>query len=136
MDIDAARAFIAEHHRAVIATYRSEGGLQMSPVAVTADGDGYAVVSSRETAMKVANLRRDPRVSLCCFTNDWYGKWIRIDGRAEVISLPDALEPLVDYYRRAAGEHPDWDEYRQAMVDERRVLVRITIDEVGPTSSG
>ena len=136
MDIERARAFIAEHHRGVMATFRSDGGLQMAPIAVTADADGLAIVSSRETAMKVANLRRDPRVSVCCFTEDWYGEWIRIDGRAEVVSLPDALEGLVDYYRRAAGEHPDWDEYRQAMRDQRRVLIRITIEDVGPTRSG
>ncbi len=136
MDADAAREFIAANHRAVMATYRSDGRLQMSPVGVGVDDGGRVVVSSRETAVKVANLRRDPRTSICVVSDEWYGRWIRVDGRAELVSLPEAMELLVDYYRGIRGEHPDWDEYRQAMLDERRVLVRIAIEGVGPTRSG
>ena len=130
MDIEKARDFIRNHHQAVMATFRSDGRPQLSPLTVSVDGEGRAVISSRERAYKVRNLRRDPRVSVCVTGEGW--DWIQIDGTADVLSLPDALEPLVDYYRSVSGEHPDWDEYRQAMVDQQRVLIRITIERAGP----
>ena len=136
MDADAARDFIRANHRAVLATYRADGSPQMSPVAAAVDPDGLVVVSTRETAVKAKNLRRDPRASLCVLTDNWYGPWVLIDGRASVVSLPEAMDGLVDYYRRVAGEHPDWDDYRGAMERERRVLLRITIDRAGPNQSG
>jgi PPOX class probable F420-dependent enzyme len=136
MDIDKARAFMKTHHRAIMATYRQNGRPQMSPVGVGVDAAGRVIMSSRETAYKVRNLRRDPRVSVCVFTDEFYGKWIQIDGQAEIISMPDALEDLVDYYKRVVGEHPDWDEYRAAMATEQRVLVRITIERAGPDKMG
>jgi PPOX class probable F420-dependent enzyme len=136
MDLDKAREFIRSNHRAVMATFRADGRPQMAPVLVGIDEAGRAVVSTRETAMKTHNLRRDPRVSLCVLPDQFYGEWVYVDGRAEVVSLPDAMEPLVDYYRRAAGEHPDWDDYRAAMERERRVIVRIEIEHAGPDRSG
>jgi PPOX class probable F420-dependent enzyme len=136
VDLEKAREFIRNHHRAVLATFRADGRLQMSPVAVAVDDAGRAVVSSRETAMKVKNLRRDPRMSLCVLSDEWYGEWVYVDGRAEIVSLPDAMEPLIDYYRRVAGEHPDWDDYRAAMERERRVVVRIELEHAGPDRSG
>lgn len=136
MDIEEARDFLRENHRAVLATLRSDGGLQMSPILTTVDDEGRAIVSTREAAMKTRNLRRDPRAYLCVFTSDFYGPWVRIDGTAEIVSLPDAMELLVDYYRRLRGEHDDWDEYREAMREEERVLVRIEIEEVGPRTGG
>ena len=136
MDLDAARSFLGDHHHAVLHTYRRDGSPQLSPVAVTVDHDGFAVVSTRETAIKVANLERDPRTSLCVFPDEFFGRWIRVDGTAEIVRLPEALEPLVDYYRRIAGEHEDWDDYRQAMHDERRVLLRITLTGAGPDVAG
>jgi len=136
MDLAQARAFLAHHHRAVLATQRRGGRPQLSPVTVGIDADGHAIVSSRETAYKTRNIRRDPRVSLCVFTEAFLGPWIQIDGTATVLSLPEAMEPLVDYYRRLAGEHPDWTEYRQAMEREKRVLIRITMEHVGPDRRG
>lgn len=136
MDLDEARAFVAEHHRAVMHTYRTDGSPQLSPVLVVLDGEGRPVVSTRETASKAQNLARDERVSLCVFTDGFFGPWVRIDGRAEIIHLPDAMELLVDYYRRAMGEHDDWDEYRAAMREQQRVLVRVAIETVGPDESG
>jgi PPOX class probable F420-dependent enzyme len=94
------------------------------------------VVSSRETAMKTANLRRDPQASLCVFSDGFYGEWIQVDGTVEVVSLPEAMDPLVDYYRRIAGEHDDWDDYRAAMERERRVVLRLRIERAGPDRSG
>lgn len=136
MELDQARQFLESHHRAVIATFRADGRPQMSPVAAAVDSKGRAIVSSRETAYKVRHLRRDPRVALCVVNDQWWGEWIQVEGVATVVSLPDAMEPLVDYYRRVAGEHPDWDDYRQAMARERRVLIRIDLERGGPDRSG
>lgn len=137
MEISEAHEFLRDHHRAVIATFRREGGLQMCPVLTTVDGEGRAIVSTRETAILTKNLRRDPRAHLCVFTDAFFGDdWVRVDGTAEVVSLPDAMEPLVDYYRRVAGEHDDWDDYRDAMRREQRVLLRISIEEAGPDVAG
>jgi PPOX class probable F420-dependent enzyme len=136
MTPDEAREFVDRNHRAVMVTRRSAGGLQTSPVTVGIDAEGKVVVSSRETAYKVRNLRRDPTATLCVFTDDFFGPWVQIEGAAEIVPLPEAMEGLVDYYRRISGEHPDWDDYRRAMVDQQRVLIRVAIDHVGPTHAG
>jgi PPOX class probable F420-dependent enzyme len=128
--------FVSKNHRAVLVTRKADEGLQTSPITVGVDGDGYAVISSRETAFKVRNLRRDPRATLCVFSDNFFGEWIQIDGAADLISMPDAMERLVDYYRRISGEHPDWDEYRSAMNEQKRLIIRISIDKVGPTRQG
>jgi PPOX class probable F420-dependent enzyme len=136
MDLDAARRFIADNHHAVLATYRADGRPQLTPVDAVVDDEGRVVVSSRETAYKVQHLRRDPRISLCMLNDRFYGDWIQVDGTATIVSLPDAMEPLVDYYRRAAGEHPDWDDYRAAMVRDQRVVIRIELERAGPDRQG
>jgi PPOX class probable F420-dependent enzyme len=136
MDLDEARQFLRLNHRAVLATARTDGRPQLSPVAVTVDGDGHAVISTRETALKTRNVARHPEVSLCVLNDGFYGAWVQVDGVADVVHLPDAMEPLVEYYRSVAGEHPNWDEYRAAMQQERRVLLRITITRAGPDRSG
>ncbi|MDQ6726713.1 MAG: PPOX class F420-dependent oxidoreductase [Actinomycetota bacterium] len=135
MDIEGARAFLREHHRAVLSTFRPDGRPQMSPVSIAVDNDGRPVVSTRETAYKVRHLRRDPRVSICAFSEDFWN-WIQIDGTATVVALPDAMEPLIDYYRSVQGEHPDWDDYRRAMQEQRRVIVRVEIERAGPNTHG
>ena len=135
METAAALDFVREHHNAVLLTYRRDGSSQLSPI--TCDvADGKVVISTRETALKVKNLRRDPRVSLCVLADQFYGSWIQVDGTAEIVSLPDALDLLVDYYRGLRGEHPDWDEYRAAMVTDQRCIVRITVERAGPDQSG
>jgi len=135
MDLDRAREFLRDHHRAVLSTYRADGRPQLSPVLIGADDAGRAVISTWETTAKARNLRRDPRASVLVLSDQFFGNWIRIDGTAEVVSLPDAMEALVDYYRAVAGEHPDWADYRAAMEREQRVLIRITITEAGPDLS-
>jgi len=136
VDIEKARDFLREQHRAVMATYNRDGSVQMSPVTCAVDGDGRVMVSTRETAVKTRNLRDDPRTSLCVITQQFFGQWLLVEGRAEVVSLPDAMELLVDYYRRASGEHPDWDDYRTAMQRDRRVMVLIDITRAGPDFHG
>ncbi len=128
-----ARAFLHENHQAVLATFRRDGRPQLSPVAAGVDDEGRVEISTRETTIKVTNLRRDPRISLCLLSPGWYGPWGQVEGTAEIVERPEALEPLIDYYRRISGEHPDWDEYRRAMVDEQRVLVRFEIERAGPS---
>jgi len=136
MEIKEAQAFLKTNHRAVLMTYRRDGRPQMSPILIALDDEGYAVLSTRETAYKTHNMRREPKVSVCVFVDEFFGRWLQIDGRAEVISLPEAMEPLVDYYRAVSGEHPDWADYRAAMDREKRVLVRIKIERAGPDRQG
>ena len=133
---DEARTFLRANHSAVLATFRRDGRPQLSPVAAGIDDEGRVEISTRETAMKVKNLRRDPRISLCVLNQGFYGDWAQVEGTAEIVERPEALDRLVDYYRRISGEHPDWDEYRQAMSDQQRVLVRFEIDRAGPNVAG
>jgi PPOX class probable F420-dependent enzyme len=136
--VDTGRAadFLRAHHRAVLATSRSDGMPQLSPVTCTVDDQGRVLISTRETAVKTKNLRRRPQASLCVFTDTFFGEWVQVEGNAEVISLPDAMDLLVEYYRRVSGEHPDWEDYRAAMIRDRRVIVRITMTRAGPDVSG
>ena len=136
MSPEQAQQFLRDHHRAVLATIRSDGLPQMSPVSCAVDDDGRVLISTREPAIKTRNLRRNPFASVCAFTDGFFGPWVQAEGTAEIITLPAAMELLVDYYRLIAGEHPDWDDYRAAMVRDQRVIIRITISRAGPTVSG
>ena len=136
VDLDEARAVIAKQHNAVLATLRRDGSPQMSPVLATVDSEGRVVVSSRERAFKVRNLRRDPRVWLCVLPDEFYGRWIQVSGTARIVDLPEAMDGLVDYYRRISGEHSDWSDYREAMQREARVLLQIDLASAGPDREG
>lgn len=136
MDISSATSFISGHPRAVLATTRSDGRPQLSPVVVAVDDEGRLLVSTREPAMKARNLARDPNASLCVMNDGFFGEWVQAEGTAELIHLPDAMPLLEEYYRRLSGEHPDWAEYRAAMQRDRRLIVRITIERAGPNVSG
>jgi PPOX class probable F420-dependent enzyme len=129
-------AFVRDRHHVVLLTRRRDGGPQVSPVAAGLDPEGRLVVATYPARAKVANLRRDPRASALVLSDDWDGPWVQLDGTAEVIDLPDAVEPLVAYFRSIAGEHPDWDEYRRAMVDQGKCLIRLTIERWGPIATG
>jgi PPOX class probable F420-dependent enzyme len=135
MDLDSAREFVRTHHRAVLAT-RSSSGIQQSPVLVGVDDEGRLTVSSRETAFKTKNLRRDPWAQLCVLNDGFFGDWIYVEGEVEVVSLPEAMESLVAYYRGISGEAEDWDEYRASMVREQRVIIRLTPTRAGPDRQG
>jgi PPOX class probable F420-dependent enzyme len=136
MDLDKAHAFIKENPRAVLATQRRDGRPQMSPVVAAIDDQGRLLISTRETAYKTKNVRRNPDVSLCFVNPNFFGEWVQIDGTVEIVSLPEAMDILVDYYRRLSGEHEDWDDYRAAMTRDKRLILRVTIERAGPDRSG
>jgi PPOX class probable F420-dependent enzyme len=137
IDVEKAREFLKNNHWGVLATRRKNGQPQMSPVTVGLSGEGDAIISSRETAYKVNNLRRDPHAALCAFTDNFHGGgWVQVNGTAEIISLPDALETLVYLQRQVYGEHKSWPEFHQRMLREKRVIIGITIERVGPKVRG
>ncbi|MBM4706333.1 TIGR03618 family F420-dependent PPOX class oxidoreductase [Rhodococcus hoagii] len=128
--------FVRPRHRAVLITHKRSGGLQISPVTSGVDEEGRIVISTYPQRAKATNVRRDPSVSVCVLSDDFNGAYVQIDGTAEVLDMPDALEPLVEYFRCISGEHPDWDEYREAMRKQNKSLIRITVDEWGPIATG
>ncbi|MER6507468.1 PPOX class F420-dependent oxidoreductase [Nonomuraea sp. NPDC001636] len=128
--------FLRPRHHGLLATTRADGRPQLSPVSCGVDDEGRIVVSTYPGRAKAANARRDERVSMCVLSDDWDGPYVQMDGRGEVLDMPEALDALVDYYRCIAGEHPDWEEYRQAMRRQNKSLIRITIDRWGPIATG
>ncbi len=133
---DGLAAFVGPRHHMVLVTARSDGSPQTSPVTGGLDDAGRIVISSYPERAKSRNARRRPAVSVLVLSDDFGGPWIQVDGTAEVLDVPDAVDALVDYYRTIAGEHPDWDEYRQAMLDQRKCLVRVTPRRWGPVATG
>ena len=127
--------FVTPRHRAIVMTTRRDGSPQASPVTAGVDAEGRIVVSTYPDRAKARNARRNPAGSVLVLSDDW-DPWVQVWGRFEVLDMPAALEPLVDYYRCIAGEHPDWDEYRQAMVTQDKSLLRLTIDSWGPIATG
>lgn len=136
MDAAEVREFVRGNHRAVLATMRADGRPQLTPVLVGVGQDGRLRISTSETARKTRNVRRDPRVSICVMNDGFYGEWAVAEGTAEVVGLPDAMDLLVEYYRDISGEHPDWDEYREAMRRERRVMILVDVERAGPAQGG
>jgi len=136
MEIDEAIEYARRNHHAVLATLKQDGSPQLSPVTVGVDGDGHVIISTRQTAYKVRHVRRNPRVWLCVFPDGFYGRWVQLEGTADIVELPEAMDGLIGYYRDISGEHPDWDDYRAAMERDQRLLLRIEVTKAGPTVSG
>ena len=136
VDLDGLLDFVRPRHRVVLVTRRADGEPQLSPVSAGVDADGRIVISTYPERAKIANLRRSASASALVLSDEWNGPWVQIDATAEVIDLPDALEPLVDYYRSISGEHPDWDEYREAMQRQGKCLIRLTPSRWGPIATG
>jgi PPOX class probable F420-dependent enzyme len=136
VDLDALLDFVRPRHHMLLTTFRRAGGVQSSPVTAGVDEQGRIVIASYPERAKVTNARRNPHVSVLVLSDDFGGAWVQVDGTCEVIDLPDAVEPLVDYFRSIAGEHSDWDEYRQAMRDQGKCLLRITPTRWGPIATG
>ncbi len=128
--------FVRPRHRLLLATVRRDGRPQISPVTGGVDDQGRIVVSTYPSRAKARNAERDPRVSLLVLSDDWDGPWVQVDGEAEVLHMPEAVDGLVDYYRCIAGEHPDWDEYREAMRIQGKSLIRIAPTRWGPVATG
>ncbi len=129
-------AFLRERHRCVLITHRADGSLQSSPVSSGVDAQGRLLISTYPARAKVSNVRRTPAVSACVLSDDWDGPYVHVDGTGEVLDLPDAIDDFVTYFRSISGEHPDWDEYRQAMARQGKCLIRVTIDRWGPIATG
>ncbi|GAA4631051.1 TIGR03618 family F420-dependent PPOX class oxidoreductase [Actinoallomurus vinaceus] len=136
VDRDALLEFLRPRHHGLLAAVRLSGRPQLSPVTCGVDGEGRIVISTYPERAKARNLRRDERVSICVLSDDWDGPYVQVDGRAEVLDMPEAVEGLVEYYRCIAGEHPDWDEYREAMRRQDKSLIRIHIEAWGPIATG
>lgn len=136
MRLEEALEFCRANHRSVLVTRKRDGSPQPSPVVHGVDDEGRIVVSSREPAYKVRNLRRDPRATLCVIPDGFFGRWVSVEGEASIVSLPKAMDGLVELYRQVAGEHRDWDEYRGAMERERRVIVAVEPLRAGPDHAG
>ncbi|HEY1642259.1 MAG TPA: PPOX class F420-dependent oxidoreductase, partial [Streptosporangiaceae bacterium] len=128
--------FIRPRHQAVLLTSRADGSPQASPVTCGVDGAGRIVVSTYPERAKTANARRDSRASVLVLSDDFGGPWVQVDGDAEVLDLPESVEPLVEYFRSISGEHPDWDEYREAMRRQGKSLIRVTPRRWGPVATG
>ena len=135
-DRDTLLAFLRERSKAMLMTTRSDGRPQSSPVSCGVDAEGRLAISTYPERVKARNVRRDARVSVCMLSDDWNGPYVHVDGTAEVLDLPESLEPLVEYFRSLSGEHPDWDEYREAMQRQGKSLIRLTIDRWGPIATG
>jgi PPOX class probable F420-dependent enzyme len=129
-------AFLRPRHHALLVTRKQDGAPQLSPVSAGVDAQGRVVVATYPQRAKTRNARRDPRVSLCFLSADWDDAWVQVDGTAEVLDVPEALDAFVDYYRSISGEHPDWEEYRAAMVHQGKSLIRVTVTGWGPIATG
>ena len=128
--------FLRPRHHAILMTTRRDGRPQASPNTCGVDAEGRIVISTYPERAKAANIRRDPRVTVCVLSEEFNGPWVQVDGVAEVLDLPESLEPLVEYFRVISGEHPDWDEYRTAMREQGKSLIRVTIERWGPIATG
>ncbi|WEH16880.1 PPOX class F420-dependent oxidoreductase [Streptomyces sp. VNUA24] len=128
--------FVRPRHRALLLTRRADGSPQASPLTCGVDDSGRIVVSTYPERAKTRNAKRDERVSVVVLSDDWDGPWVQIDGTAEVLDSPDSVEPLVEYFRNISGEHPDWDEYREAMVKQGKSIIRVTPVKWGPVATG
>jgi PPOX class probable F420-dependent enzyme len=128
--------FVRPRHRMLLATHRTDGRPQISPVSGGVDDHGRIVISSYPGRAKTRNAERDPRVSVCVLSDDWNGAWVQVDGNAEVLHMPEAVEGLVEYFRCISGEHPNWEEYREAMRIQDKSLIRITLTRWGPIATG
>ncbi|MDL5158220.1 PPOX class F420-dependent oxidoreductase [Actinomycetospora termitidis] len=136
VDFDGLVDFLRTRHKAIVVTKREDGGDQTSPVTLGIDAQGRLLVSTYPQRSKVVNIRKHPRIAMCVLSDEFNGPWVHVEGTAEIVDMPEALDGLVEYFRSISGEHPDWDEYRQAMADGNKSLIRLTIDHWGPIATG
>jgi len=130
--------FARSRHRLTLVTFRRDGRPQVSPVSGGLDNQGRLVISTYPDRAKAVNLRRNPEATVLIHSDEWNGPYVQVDGTAEVLDMPAPAteDALVEYYRCIAGEHPDWDEYREAMRRQGKSLIRISIEGWGPVATG
>lgn len=136
VDVAGLLDFVRPRHHGILLTIRADGSPQGSPVTMGVDSAGRIVVSTYPERAKTRNAKRNPAASVIVLSDDFGGAWVQVDGTAEVIDIPDSVEPLVEYYRSISGEHPDWNEYREAMVRQGKSLIRVTPQRWGPIATG
>lgn len=136
VDLPGLLDFVRPRHRALLLTTRTDGRPQASPLTCGVDDSGRLVMSTYPERAKTRNAKRDPRVSVVILSDEWNGPWVQVDGTAEVIDTPDSVEPLVEYFRVISGEHPDWAEYREAMLRQGKSIIRVTPDRWSPIATG
>ncbi|MCU1454990.1 MAG: pyridoxamine 5-phosphate oxidase-related FMN-binding [Acidimicrobiales bacterium] len=136
VDVDALLEFVRTRHRGLLLTVRRDGTPQGSPVTMGVDPGGRIVISTYPERAKTVNARRSGTASIVVLSDEFNGPWVQVDGAAEVLEGDDAVEPLVEYFRCISGEHPDWDEYREAMRRQNKALIRITPRRWGPIATG
>ncbi len=136
VELDELLAFVTDRHRWVLVTLRADGRPQVSPVTGGVTAEGRLVVATYPSRDKVFNLRRDPRTSVCVMSDNFGGAWVQVDGLATVTDVPEAVDGMVEYYRAVSGEHPDWDEYREAMIRQGKCLISIEVERWGPIATG
>lgn len=128
--------FLSDKHRWVLSTTRRDGRPQMSLVTGGMTAQGKLAISTYPERVKARNARRDPRVSVAVMGGEFNDAWVQIDGSAEVIDMPEAGDAFVEYFRCISGEHPDWDEYRQAMTDQGKCIILVEPERWSPVSTG
>src|ERR1700749_4466201 len=137
VDRDELLEFIRPRHHAIVITTRADGGPQASPVTCGVDEQGRIVIAPYPERAKTRNPRGDPELVSVLFLPAASGApWVQVDGTAEVLDVPAAVDALVDYYRSISGEHPDWAEYREAMGKQGKSLPRVTPVRWGPIATG
>jgi len=136
VDLPGLLDFVRPRHHALLITRRADGSPQASPLTCGVDDSGRLVMSTYPERAKTANARREAAVSVVVLSDEWNGPWVQIDGDAEVLDVPESVEPLVEYYRNISGEHPDWAEYREAMVKQGKSIIRVTPRRWGPVATG
>ena len=136
VELDGLLEFVRPRHHMLLMTTRADGTVQASPVSGGVDTEGRIVISSYPERAKSTNVKRSGKAGVVVLSDEWNGAWVQVDGSGEVIELPEAVDALVDYYRSISGEHPDWDEYRQAMREQGKSLLRVTVESWGPIATG
>ena len=133
MDIAEAQEFLRHNHHGVLVARKRDGSLQMTLVSPVIGGDGRVTITARESTYKVKNIRRNPQVSLLVFGEKFNGSnYIQVDGKAEVIAHPQAMDIVLDWHRQVRREPVSWDEIRKKTLAEGRIAIRLTIEKVGP----
>ncbi len=133
MEISEAKNFLKTAHHGCLVTRKKDGSLQMTLVSPVLGADGNVIITARDNTYKVKNIKRNPQVSLLVYGDKFHGSnYIQIDGKAEVIPHPAAMDIVLDWHRKIRGEPDSWDEIRKKTLAEGRIAIRVNVEKVGP----